>query len=125
MILIDYHSRIPIYEQIKEQIIMLINTGFYASGSRLPSIRNLSKELNINVNTIKRAFAELEDDGVVFSVQGKGIFVSENPLGNKKIVDCAIDEIRVALLSGKARGVSMEDVKALVDEIYKAGDSND
>lgn len=123
MILIDYHSRIPIYQQIKEQIIMLINTGFYQSGDRLPSIRNLSKELNINVNTIKRAFAELEDDGVTFSVQGKGIFVSEDPLGNKRIVDSAIDEIRAVLISGKARGVSINDLESLIEEIYKAGDT--
>ena len=60
MLFIDYHSRVPIYEQIKEQVIMLINTGVYKPGDKLPSIRNLSNELNINFNTIKRAFGELE-----------------------------------------------------------------
>ena len=59
VLFIDYHSRVPIYEQIKEQVIMLINTGVYKPGDKLPSIRNLSNELNINVNTIKRAFGEL------------------------------------------------------------------
>ncbi len=125
MILIDSHSRVPIYEQIKEQIIMLINTGIYKSNDQLPSIRSLSKELNINVNTIKRAFAELEIDKVVYSVPGKGIFVSENPIGNKMIVDSALKDIRVVLTSGKAKGVSRDAVDALVDEIYKAGDKND
>lgn len=119
MIIIDYHSRIPIYEQIKEQIIMLINTGVYNPGDRLPSIRSLSKELNINVNTIKRAFSELEEDGVVFSVQGSGIFVSENPLGNKRLMQAALDEIRIALTSGKAKGVSRDGLESLIDEIYK------
>ncbi len=90
MIFIDYHSRVPIYEQIKEQIIMLINTRVYKPNDQLPSIRSLSNELNINVNTIKRAFAELEDDKVVYSVQGKGIFVCENPLGSDRIVKAAM-----------------------------------
>lgn len=125
VILIDSHSRVPIYEQIKEQIIMLINTGIYKSNDQLPSIRSLSKELNINVNTIKRAFAELEIDKVVYSVPGKGIFVSENPIGNKMIVDSALKDIRVVLTSGKAKGVSRDAVDSLVDEIYKAGDKND
>mgnify|MGYP000828962658 FL=1 len=70
MLFIDYHSRVPIYEQIKEQVIMLINTGVYKPGDKLPSIRNLSNELNINVNTIKRAFGELEHDGITYSAQG-------------------------------------------------------
>ncbi|MGN1203227.1 MAG: GntR family transcriptional regulator [Eubacterium sp.] len=125
MILIDYHSRVPIYEQIKEQIIMLINTGVYKSNDQLPSIRSLSKELNINVNTIKHALTELESDGVVYSVQGKGIFVCENPIGNKKIVEAAIEDIKIALASGRAKGVSKRDLELLIDEIYKAGDTND
>lgn len=125
MILIDLHSRVPIYEQIKEQIIMLINAGVYAPNDRLPSIRSLSNELNINVNTIKHAFAELEKDKVIYTVQGKGNFVSENPIGNHKIVESAIEDIRVVITSGKAKGVSREDLKSLIDEIYKAGDIND
>lgn len=125
MILIDYHSRVPIYEQIKEQIIMLIHTGVYKSGDKLPSIRKLSNELNINVNTIKRALAQLEEDGVIYSVQGKGVFVTEDPLGNKKIVENAVGEIRAAIISGKARGVTKDDLTVLISEIYKAGDSDD
>lgn len=125
MIFIDYHSRVPIYEQIKEQIIMLINTGIYKPNEQLPSIRSLSNELNINVNTIKRAFADLEKDGVTYSAQGRGIFVSENPIGNSKIVAAAIEDIKTALTSGKAKGVTKEDLQSLIEEIYKAGENND
>lgn len=125
MILIDSHSRVPIYEQIKEQIIMLINTGIYLPHDQLPSIRNLSNELNINVNTIKHAFSELEKDKVIYTIHGKGNFVSENPIGNNKIVESAIEDIRVVITSGKAKGVRREDLKSLIDEIYKAGDISD
>lgn len=125
MILIDLHSRIPIYEQIKEQIIMLINAGVYSPHDRLPSIRSLSNELNINVNTIKHAFAELEKDKVIYSIQGKGNFVSENPIGNNKIIESAIEDIRLVITSGRAKGVSKEALKSLIDEIYAAGDIDD
>lgn len=125
MLFIDYHSRVPIYEQIKEQIIMLINTGVYKPNDKLPSIRNLSQELNINVNTIKRAFAELEHDGITYSAQGRGIFVSENPIGNQKIKASALDDARVIINSCKTKGVEKRELTALVDEIYKAGDKND
>ncbi len=125
MIFIDYHSRVPIYEQIKEQIIMLINTNVYKPNDRLPSIRGLSNELNINVNTIKRAFAELENDKVVYSVQGKGVFVCENPLGSDKIVKTAMEDVRTVLTSAKTKGVKKENLILLVDEIFKEGGTND
>jgi GntR family transcriptional regulator len=125
VILIDNHSRVPIYQQVKEQIIMLINTGVYKPNDQLSSIRNLSKELDINVNTIKRAFAELESDGVVYSVQGKGVFVSENPLGNENIAMSALKDVATAVTSAKAMGVTKEQVKNLVDNIYEAGESDD
>lgn len=118
MILIDYHSRVPIYEQIKEQVIMLINTGVYAPDEKLPSIRTLSAQLNINVNTIKRAFQELEMEGVTYSAQGRGIFVSPNPFANEKLKAAAMENISTAVLSGKAKGVSRDDMLALLDEIY-------
>lgn len=118
MIFIDYHSRVPIYEQIKEQIIMLINTGVLAPDENLPSIRTLSSELNINVNTIKRAFQELEMEGVTYSAQGRGVFVSSNPLGNARIKQSALDDIRTTVISGKAKGVDKSELQKLIDEIY-------
>lgn len=125
MIFIDYHSRVPIYEQIKEQVIMLINTGVYKANDQLPSIRSLSKELNINVNTVKKAFSELELDGITYSAQGRGIFVAENPIGNEKIKKSAIEDIRQSLSSGKAKGVEKTEVIKLVNDIYEAGEGND
>lgn len=125
MLFIDYYSRVPIYEQIKEQVIMLINTGVFKPGDRLPSIRNLSNELNINVNTIKRAFSELEHDGITFSAQGRGVFVSENPIGNKKVKSSALEDAKSILSCCKAKGVSKDEVVSLIDDIYSEDNSND
>lgn len=125
MIFIDYHSRVPIYEQIKEQIIMLINTGVYKPNDRLPSIRVLSNELNINVNTIKRALTELEHDGIIYSAQGRGVFVSSNPIGNEKIKASALDDVKAVVNSAKAKGVTLDELNRLVAEIYKEGANDD
>ena len=78
MITIDYQSRAPIYEQIVEKFQMLIVKGVLTPGSRMPSVRSLAVELSINPNTIQKAFAVLEQEGYIFSVKGRGNFVSES-----------------------------------------------
>ena len=76
-------SEKPIYEQIYTQIKSAILRGECKAGEALPSIRALAKELRISVITTKRAFDDLERDGYVYSVQGKGSFVAEK---NKELV---------------------------------------
>ena len=125
MIMIDYHSRVPIYEQIKEQIILLINTGVYQVDEQLPSIRALSREININVNTIKRAFSELESDGVVYCVPGRGVFVAPHDDGHERVIAAALADIGVVLQSAKAKGVPSEKALALLKEIYEGDEGND
>lgn len=125
MIFVDNKSRVPIYEQIKEQIVMLVNTGIYKPGDRLPSIRNLSNQLNINVNTIKHSYAQLETEGVINSVQGKGVFIAENPLENEEIVKGVLDDLDRMVRSAMARGVSKEQIKDLIDRIYETGENYD
>ena len=80
MIIINPRSRTPIFEQIKEQIINKINLGELKPDDKLPSIRQLASDLDLNVNTVKRAFQELEAERVTYSVAGKGVFVSEKAI---------------------------------------------
>ena len=75
-IIISNQSGKPIYEQITEQIKALIISGELKEGDALPSMRLLAKELRISVITTKRAFDDLERDGFIYSVQGKGSFVA-------------------------------------------------
>ena len=77
MITLNYRDSRPIYEQIQEGLKRLIVTGAIAAGERLPSVRTFATQLSINPNTIQRAYAELEQEGYCYSVQGKGSFVSD------------------------------------------------
>ena len=78
MIHIDYRDTRPIYEQIVDKFKMLILRGVLCPDEKIPSVRNLAVELSINPNTIQRAYAELERQGYIYTVKGKGNFVSDS-----------------------------------------------
>ena len=77
MIHLDYRDNRPIYEQVRDGLRRLMVTGVLASGDKLPSVRALAVDLAINPNTIQRAYAQLEAEGYIVSVSGKGTFVAE------------------------------------------------
>jgi GntR family transcriptional regulator len=76
MILIDLKDSRPIYEQVVDKIRMMILKGVIAPDEKLPSVRNLAVELSINPNTVQRAYAELEREGYMYTVKGKGNFAA-------------------------------------------------
>lgn len=82
MFTIDKYSRVPIYEQIIEQVEMHIALGDLAPESLLPSVRSLSVELSVNPNTLQKAYAELERRGLCYSVPGNGCFISPGRAGS-------------------------------------------
>ena len=77
MFTIDYKSRVPIYRQLVDRVEYLTARGLLSPGSQLPSVRALAVELSINPNTIAQAYSELEAKGVIYSVPGRGSFVSD------------------------------------------------
>lgn len=77
IIKLSNNSEKPIYEQITDQLKQAILTGTLLAGDSLPSIRALAKELKISVMTTKRAYADLERDGFIVTIAGKGSYVSE------------------------------------------------
>lgn len=103
MIHLDYRDSRPIYEQVKDGLRRLMVTGVLASGDKLPSVRAMASQLSINPNTIQRAYAELEAEGHVVSVTGKGSFVAEGDTQNMA---------RRAELTGKLKPL-LEELKNL------------
>ena len=75
---IDSMSRQPVYEQIVDQVEQMILSGLKRPGEQLPSVRSLSLELSINPNTIQKAYAELDGRGIIYTLPGRGGFVSQN-----------------------------------------------
>lgn len=118
-IFLDYHSRTPIYEQIKEQIVLDVSRGILKKDDQLPSLRQLSAQLGININTVKRALSELEAQGVIYSVAGKGIFISGNAESQNIYLEQSLDAVRVALSNAKEMGAAEEKITAMVKELFK------
>ena len=77
MLNINYRDGRPVYLQVKDELRLLIVTGAVEPGGKIPSVRELASELAINPNTIQRAYRELESEGYIYSVPGKGSFVGE------------------------------------------------
>ena len=75
LITLNYRDPRPIYEQLKEKLRRMILSGAMAEGEKLPSVRELASQLTINPNTIARAYRELESEGFVYSISGRGSFV--------------------------------------------------
>lgn len=115
---LDFHSRIPIYEQIKEQIMSFVGQGELKANDQLPSLRQLSAELSVNINTIKRAFSDLESQGMIYSVAGKGSFISGNTRKDE-IAESALEDARTAISKAKSMGARKNDITAIVNSIYK------
>ncbi|MFA6939657.1 MAG: GntR family transcriptional regulator, partial [Clostridiaceae bacterium] len=82
-ILISTLSQTPIYEQIQNQIKDLVLSGKLKPEEQLPSIRLMAKDLKVGIITVKRAYQELENEGIIVNVQGKGCFVAD--IDEKKI----------------------------------------
>ena len=92
MLGINYRDGRPIYEQVVDEIEHMVVHGVLEPDSQLPSVRQMAAELSINPNTIQRAYSELESRGVIYSVKGKGNFVSPNA--------AALRERRLRVLQG-------------------------
>lgn len=79
MINIDYTDRRPLYQQIMEKIENLVVRGILAPDEQLPSVRTLAMDLSINPNTVQRAYMELEKNGLIYSLPGRGSFIARMP----------------------------------------------
>lgn len=119
MLFIDPESRTPVFEQIKEQIIFLVQKGVYSENDRLPSIRALAGELSLNVNTVKRAFNELENEGIVYSRQGMGVFIARGAKENEAVKQKALSDLKDALYCAKGKGLTEAEAVEAVKALYE------
>ena len=120
-IIISNSSGVALYEQIEEQIKSQIMTGELAEGDALPSMRVLAKDLKISIITTKRAYEDLERDGFIYSVTGKGSFVKGiNGDIVKENMKFAIQELLESAVDKAILGkVSLDEVREMLELLYE------
>ena len=113
---IDFKSGTPVYLQLVEQIRHAAASGGLRTGEPLPSIRPLAEELRVNRNTVAKAYAELESQGVIETIPGKGCFLKAvgSPLTKSARNDLLIQEIDRAIVAAHHLQISDADLLALV-----------
>ena len=125
MFTIELSGRAPIYEQLKSQIIRLAVSGVLLPDEKVPSVRVLAQQLRINPNTVQKAYQELERNGVIYSLPGKGSFLSADILKNETVRDDALQDLRKAVKTCMQYGISYKNALKNIQEIYQEGNADD
>ena len=122
MIILDYKDRRPIYEQVAKKLEELMLLGILGENEPLPSVHSLAMELSINPNTIQRAYAELERQGYIYTVKGKGSFVAENSVMKEKRKKDLLIQVSEVIDEAIRLGISGEEIKNMVEIQYQAAE---
>ncbi|MDR0949916.1 MAG: GntR family transcriptional regulator [Lachnospiraceae bacterium] len=116
----EFQSSVPAYEQIKEQIKAAIMSGEIEAGSMLPSVRGLARELRISNITTIRAYSDLENEGLVKNVQGRGCFVNVLPqeIVREQYLAQIEQDIENIVQKGQAAGFTLGELQTKLEEKY-------
>ncbi len=115
---LNFRSDQPIYLQLKQYLSESIVTAVYGPGQRLPSVRDIALDAEVNPNTVQRALAELERDGLVFSARTTGRFVTlDEALIRQTRLNMATEHARVFWKAMQKLCVSQEEARMLLDNI--------
>lgn len=118
MFSIKTQSRIPIFEQLKKQILEYISAGVLHGDDQLPSVRMLASSLDINPNTVAKAYQELEEKRIIYKVQGKGCFIRSDH------IEVLVREEKLAQFDDcvrdmKRHSIDAEDLEGRIRRIYR------
>ena len=120
MILLDYRDKRPIYEQVVEKLERLIVSGGLEPLTKMPSVRSLAMELSVNPNTVQRAYAQLEQDGYLYTVSGRGSFVTAESDWRENKQGKVLREWKNVTMQAREAGLSMEQLSEQLLRIYEA-----
>ena len=120
MISLNYRASRPIYEQIRDELRKLIVSGALATDEKLPSVRALAAQLAINPNTIQRAYNELEAEGYIYSVPGKGSFAAAGGGERQRRIRELTQQLKPVLEEMKTLGCTQEDLL----QIWEGGETH-
>ena len=119
---LDSSTGVPFYRQIIDQVLLAVGDGRLKPGTQLPTVRQLAVDLSVNLNTVAKAYREMEIRGIVQTQQGTGTFVASRSGAKTREKRKALQDLVDRLLANaEALGVPMEDVvEALVERVEKA-----
>ena len=120
-IIVSNRSGVPIYEQIKPQIKEAIFSGELSEDDLLPSIRQLAKDLKISVITTTRAYSDLQEEGFIVNVQGKGCYVlpQNKEMARESALRKIEDGLLMAITAAKSGGMTKDDIIKILNVLYK------
>ena len=118
MFSIDTRSRIPIYEQLGQNIINLVASGALAPDDQLPSVRNLARDLGVNPNTVQKAYQELEGQGLIYQAAGRGSFIASDQSLSVALIERKLNVLRDPIIDARNVGVPKRRVLELVEKTY-------
>ena len=127
MFRIDNQSRQAVYEQIVQQVEKYILSGILIAGNKLPSVRKLSLELNVNPNTVQRAYTELERNGVIVTSPGRGAFVSDSgsvALREERRKE-NLKKLEEILIELKVSNVDKKQILTIIEKAFEGGNGDD
>lgn len=116
MLTLNYRDSRPIYGQIKDGLRRLIVTGALAADEKLPSVRSMATDLAINPNTIQRAYAELESEGFIYTIPGKGSFAAGQRDSDSRRREELLQKFREILSELRYLHVTEQEILALIKE---------
>lgn len=125
MIVLDYRDKRPIYEQVVEKLEHLIICGGLEANSRLPSVRSLAMELSVNPNTVQRAYAQLEQDGYIYTVLGRGNYVTARSEWQTGKFESLTREFEELMQKAHDAGMPKEDLLAIISKVYNKNEEDE
>ena len=123
MFIVDNQSKIPIFEQLKKQILEFITIGILSPNDKLPSVRSLASQIGVNPNTVAKAYQELESQGYVYSIKGKGCFIADNE-SDKLIKDDKLKDFRDYVQDMKQHHIAKQAMIQVIEEVYEEGEQD-
>ena len=118
MFQINLKSGDAIYLQLKEQVVRLALAGALEGGEQLPSVRVLARELGINPNTVSKAYQELEAEGVLYSIAGKGSFLTEDIRASAAVRKDAMEDFSRAAGKAWQVGIRRQELSGILDQVF-------
>ena len=119
MIKLDYKSGKPLHEQISQGIKDLVICGALLKDEQLPSVRDLSVELTVNPNTVQKAYRNLEMEGIIYSIRGRGNFVSEVKGADEKTIEALYNTLWETARELAFYGEAKDSLESVLDKVFE------